>query len=451
MKMGINRIVEGVVNRFLLNEAMTDIVYHFTSPHAALNICRTNTLNMSECMTRVADTMHNKKLFYLSTTRQFNGTQGYSRGYNARIELDGQKLNERFEAKPVNYWGSRMASEYEDRLFSDEPYITDANKYIRKISLLVEGTYENEYAVAYHCLLFALQNGINVEVYGNIKDFNNPRSTNIINDKILSMTSLNGVNPLRLEGKNNLIYALNRVIDFCVAFERVEHDKIEHYVSDLLRKYGLVKYISQAITYTKEKSRYFRHYLPDVNLSLIRSEDEYNTICNLFRDVLKRNGVRNVREAEIKWKNPDKVEKKNYDLEGSIKLLVFKRGFSKIGIINPDKTPFWSIFREEDVKNYKRNFYDTLTFHDSEYGLRSHNSRNDEYFDKYVMHLIKSNKISVTEMLDILSKFDYNTDDLVDTIFYGKFVEEDISYWDCWKYAKNPEEEKKLQELFRKK
>lgn len=451
MKKGINRIVEGVVNRFLLNEAMTDIVYHFTHLYSVLNICKTNRIILSECITKPADTMHKSKLFYLSTTRQFNGTQGYSRNHEVRIELDGRKLNERFEGNAVNYWGTRETSEFEDRLYSKEPYIDDANKYIRNISILMKEDNEREYAALHECLMLASQNGIEISVFDNERDFNNPRSTNIINNRILSMTNLPNVGPYNNGVARNLKTVLENAMDFCVAFENVRFEDVNEYVTDLMTKYDLQEHLDEhIIRYIKEKMGYYRYALPDIGLRLIKGCPEYLSVCYLLRDVLQRNGVRNVREAEIKWKK-DALGKSNmvdYDLQKTIKILVFKEGYTRIPILKPDTTPFWSIFKTEDIDRYKNNFIERLTYH-GEYGVKSHKSRDEEYFNKYVMHLVKSNKITVSEMLNTLSRIDYYDDDLIGDIFYGKFIEEEVSYWDCWKYASNPDDEKKLQELFR--
>lgn len=446
-------IITETINQYLLQEALTDVVYHFTNPYSLLKVCQTNTLLMSEAITRSADTMHKRKLFYLSTTRQFNGTQGYSRGRKVRIELDGAKLNERFEGKAINYWEAHSSNEFEDRLFSDEPYISDANKYIKHVSMLVEGRHPNEYVVAYHCLLCASKFGIKISIFDNEKDFNNPRSTNTINHEIMKQTELHGVNPYRIQHVNEVYTALEKVIDFCATFEEIQYDNLAQYVSNLLKKYNLSPHINHVIKYVQKQAYSWRYGLPHIQLDDLRGSNEYIVILQLLRDVLQKYGLRNVIEAERIWQHRGRTKNtessSHFDTEKTINILCYCEGFKKIPILNPDTTPFWSIFDKGEVNYYKSNFVERLTYHDSEYGIRSHKSKNDEYFDKYVQHLVKSNKITVTQMLDILNRVDYY-DDIISDIFYGKFMNIEIDYYNCWKVARNEQEEKQIKELFRK-
>ena len=302
----INSIVEGIVNRYLLNEMVSDVVYHFTHISAALEICKSNRLLLSESITKSSDTMHKKKMFFLSMTRQFNSTQGYSKSKTVRIELDGRRLNERFEGGPVDYWGHRNMSEYEDRLFSDEPYIDDARKYIKKISILLnDRSHENEYITAHQCLMYAKRNDILVMIFDNVKDFNNPHSTNTINDKIESEYNVVSSKVDRL-CFNYVENELKSVIEFCVLLENIRYEDVDEYIAKLLKEYNLSKYIRQIIPYVKKTYTKYHNTLPDINLSYIRRENEYIPICQLLRDVLNRNNVKNTREANIRWKNGGK-------------------------------------------------------------------------------------------------------------------------------------------------
>jgi len=101
-----------------------------------------------------------KKYFFLSTSRTRLG------GYNLNpmnldvfVTLDGTKLNELYQGKPVDYWGWKTwrenlyskerdvnpettqqaltAWEHEDRLYHTEQYIPNAHQYITKIDIML--------------------------------------------------------------------------------------------------------------------------------------------------------------------------------------------------------------------------------------------------------------------------------------------------------------------------
>lgn len=449
----LKNIVSETINRYLLQEMLTSPIFHFTNINAALNICKNNVIALSEAITKTADTKHKTKMFYLSFTRQFNGNIGYSRHKNVRIEFDGDALNSNFEGNSFNYWGDRSMWEFEDRLYSNEPYIENANRYIKKISILYEeSSYESVNATVYHILLCASQWGIEVAVFDNEKDFNNPRSTNTINDKIKSKIELFDVNPYRFSHKDELNRYLPNVIDFCVTLENIQFDEISKYVNNLLKTYNLERYSKTIIEYVKKQAYRYKAELPYLdNLNTISNKDNYILICKILRDVLKKYNLRNVDEANKYWrdKRTTKSQYNDYDTNKVVKVLCFEQSYNTKAILNPESTPFWSIFNIKDVKYYKSRFIEVLTNHDEYYGVRSHKSKDNNSFDKYIKHLAISNKTTVLQMLDILKKIDYDGD-VIDWIFDGTFVEKEIQYWDAWKYASNEAEEQKIKELFKK-
>lgn len=402
--------------------------------------------------------MHKSKLFFLSTTRQFNGTIGYSKSKTVRIELDGEKLNERYEGIQVNYWGSDYRMwEFEDRLCSTKPTIEEANKYIKKIYVLLKDghpqRYEYEKLCVHHMLLCASQYGIEVAVFDNEKDFNNPRSTNTINNKIKNELSLYSQNPydFRHKGKNGLTSVLGQVLDFCRLLEGVQYDDIPKYVSGILKKYRLEQHTNQVIKYVLSKAYAYRLDLPNIDLYFVKGTNDSVVVHEIMADILSKYGLRNTREANIFWNKQKRTSTniEDYDTQKTIKVLCFKQGFNKIAITDPNNTPFWSIFNKSDVQTYKNNMIDRLTNHDEYYGIRSHKSKDNESFNKYIKHLTLSPKITVSQMLDILSKIDYSGD-IMEDIFWGQFIEQEISYWDTWKVAMDDESEDKIKELFRK-
>ena len=453
----INRIVESVVNRYLLKEMMSGIVYHFTHTMSLRKILKSNRIRMSDCITSPSDSMHNSKLFYLSTTRQYNGKVGFSSGLEVRIELDGDLLNQRYEGKSVEYWGRGRAGredsgyikEYEDRLFSNEPYIENADKYIRRITMYVK--YEKDYDIIQECIQLCGNLGIDISVYSNEKDFNNPKSVNTINGEILKMNfpkTENNINPLFAERDIRLLFD---IVYFCVLLEDISYFNIGEYAESLGERYGLEIDINRCVDYIQNKMTSYINGLPEISRREMRDSDNYGVYFRILRDVLRKYGLRDVNEANRLWmkrkfaKPADHYE--NFDTEKTIRLLCWSQGEGQYrAIINPDKTPFWSLFEPY----VKERFIEKLTTHDYDYGVRSHKSKDNESFNKYIKHLTMNPRISVSEMLKILDRIDYYEEDIIDEIFWGKFVERDINYWECWKYAYSPEEEKELKELFRK-
>ena len=129
----------------ILNESITDIVYHFCDFKAAFNIVRYDTFFLTNVVDTARDRMLNSgKLYYMSFARHFNSNMGYVGNKNAnemtlnvRIEIDGRILSQSYKGIQVNSLpreDDRIVNrEQEDRLITDEPLIKDAHKYIRGI------------------------------------------------------------------------------------------------------------------------------------------------------------------------------------------------------------------------------------------------------------------------------------------------------------------------------
>lgn len=129
----------------ILNESLTDIVYHFCDFKAAFNIVRYDTF----FLTNVVDTARDRKLnsgkmYYMSFARHFNSNMGYVGSkntnevtLNVRIEVDGRILSQGYRGIQVNSLpgdaDAIVNREQEDRLITDKPLIKDAHKYIRGI------------------------------------------------------------------------------------------------------------------------------------------------------------------------------------------------------------------------------------------------------------------------------------------------------------------------------
>lgn len=105
----LNNLIKESLDKFLMKEALSSKVYHFTSIKSAFNILKTNEMFCQSSLATSADDYSDKYKFYVSFTRVKSPKEGF--GYNsykrksfARIEFDGDKLNNNFNGRPVDYW-----------------------------------------------------------------------------------------------------------------------------------------------------------------------------------------------------------------------------------------------------------------------------------------------------------------------------------------------------------
>ncbi|MCS5550398.1 MAG: hypothetical protein NZ811_02655 [Gammaproteobacteria bacterium] len=153
-------VIEGW-RSFLLQERVSDIVWHYTPIHLFADILDDNHFMTSGAFTKPGSEgeLGKGKLYYFSTARTPSISYGsFSSRYpnGVIIKLDGRKLSERYKAVPVDYyssetWGSSKKSakvgraagggddmfEAEDRIITDKPYIPDADTYMESVSIAI--------------------------------------------------------------------------------------------------------------------------------------------------------------------------------------------------------------------------------------------------------------------------------------------------------------------------
>jgi len=130
-----------------LNEMASSMVYHATSLISLGKILKTNSIKLTTDIGQSSEERFRgkkKNYYYLSTTRLKYG--GYHFGEDmasAVMKLNGEKLNQRYSAKSVDYWGRNTTiafrqkdDEAEDRIYSPKPTIEQFNKYIEEIHIL---------------------------------------------------------------------------------------------------------------------------------------------------------------------------------------------------------------------------------------------------------------------------------------------------------------------------
>lgn len=229
-----------------------------------MHIAEEDAIFLQSALEGYANTSPNSKLFYLSTTRTKYQSFGYSRKFSdnaARIEFDGEKLNNDFSATLYSYWGSSMGKptylknddkgltrdkqeyvrdEAEDRLLSHQGVIEVAHKYIKRIDIIITDRSEKNrinYLNVYNILRSRYRNI--VFVYDNLEDFNK-QNNNTINDQIAYDPDLENIGVYdRL--RNRLQFNIVQLV-LAAILNGESNNPIKDGVK-LLKKYGLDAYL----------------------------------------------------------------------------------------------------------------------------------------------------------------------------------------------------------------
>lgn len=450
----------------LLAERVSSIVYHFCSFASCLGICKDNQFILSHISRGTADGNINKTRHYLSLTRQKSHKLGYSTNGDVRITLDGDKLNQRYSGGPVDYWGNSMGkqeymrqgaerghydptqnrTENEDRIFSNDPVIPNANFYIKRIDILLrpgrDGNLNpNEVAVTQEILKTGFQNV--TFVYGDEASFD-AQNQNIINNKILFMN----VAPAEKHEpyKSSIIRALSDLLNVVTCYE---HDRSQVWpvCRKLLKDYGIGRHLVQNYgpQYLKdlENDMYYKTwFLSDVfantqnMIDTLRRDDKtlYIRGMRLFNDYLdkrnlfdlkdlyryKKNIANKASRGEVSGLNWNKtaqilaLTQLDYDPEGPSR----EYFGGAIAVVNPDRTSIWSVIPQE-----REYFVNDVLAGDPEYS-----SETEVKFEKYLQHIVKSN-ISVTQFIDFLSKLKVNQEKKDEILGWRKFQTITVSPW----------------------
>ena len=131
-----------------LGEGLSSVLYHSTDIWNVEKILKDNEFRLSTSAGTGSDNVFQKgknvKLYFMSTTRGKTGRYHATAGsLTAILVLDGDKLGQRYEGAPVDYWGREFRkadprSEQEDRIWSDKPTVPNAKDYIQEIHVLLK-------------------------------------------------------------------------------------------------------------------------------------------------------------------------------------------------------------------------------------------------------------------------------------------------------------------------
>lgn len=446
------------IERSLLNEGVSETIYHFTSVPNAYKIVSQNAYMMQVSYAGSGEDDYGGKLFYMSATRNKNTAMSYAHNYNsrksgARIELDGTALNQRFKGMSVDYWTPRDSTdedpglgkrsyyhdrrgdgfsdskkahqdnEYEDRILSNEPMINDFMRYVKRIDV---------FCIDGDCLYFAkemalLANG-KCHIYDNIHDFNYQTKTEIT-EKVLSDYSMEG--PRMREVASESHRNRRNLVDlaasyFCMKYmdHPVFDEDVYGKVGRELREWRFDGIVNDVIGEMKNMSHY-----EDIG-SIIRFGDNVKNYQNaptpdgqrmlsMIARYMRSMGFKNLQDIRKYATIRRSKENQRYDIDTKKKLQGYAYIYkdddgtrrTRSVSLHPETDSFWKfIFPSEQGfpsfeyrKDFVREIYDRQV-NDGKEGRR-HGSKTDEGFWKYLLHIAHSD-ISVEKMIEILDKLE---------------------------------------------
>lgn len=159
-----------------LIEMASPIVYHATQTRSAYEILKSNKFRLSIAVWSQAELAMmpgNDKLFYLSTSRMRFASYSSELRHETILELDGRALSSRYSARAVDYnsvvgHSDELAGfEAEDRIYSRDPEIKNARRYIKSVHVYYM---KERHRLIRRIALESLRNGIEFYAYSDTRD-----------------------------------------------------------------------------------------------------------------------------------------------------------------------------------------------------------------------------------------------------------------------------------------
>lgn len=433
----------------LLFERMSSEVYHYTSLKNILKIAEEDTIYLQSSLSGLANTSNKNELFYLSTTRVKNQSFGYSSkftNHSARITFDGDKLNQVFKGGAYNYWGdwgkmqylkndneftkSKQAhtdDEAEDRLYSNEPSIPYAHRFIKRIDVIfhgkdnINGNEDSTYKLNLlnvHNLLMSSYNRF-VFVYDNLNDFNK-QSDNTINKQL--MDNYDNMYVGSYEYKSNSPNA-DTVALVLSAILNGESENLQKDSAMLLKQYGLETYSKSGILKRNKYLEYpysfdfkriaeeLSHQLNDLSSN---PSKEKAKLLKMLSDYFRKNKLKTykdfIRHKQFTVKRPidyykitDLIERGYLDKTKTIDAILIrdKETYNDIVITDPKSFKIRSL--GEDMDYIADNFISW-----TEDNMKSDNSYS---YEKYIKNVFKKDP-SLQQLIDMLVKLGYQQNNI---------------------------------------
>ena len=455
----------------LFVESLSSKVFHFTGISNGYEICKDNVILLQSAYSKDADNYGGDKKYYLSLTRVRNSLFGYSNKFSkggVRIELDGDLLNRRFSGKPINYWNGlldkfeysrqkdsslsdssrqQVSTENEDRLFSNEPYISNIYKYIVSIDVLLPQNNvsdSDKMNIASSFLKTPLSRKI--KIFDSLEEFNKIGGKDI-NDKIEFNFSLFGLNNASYKNSNyNIKRALSAIIGF-ISYGNKDFEKnYGKEVRNLLDKYNLSQFSESISEMKKENDNIswgFNGIIERLDASRRDLSDKPtmigHNVLRMMTDYFNSLGAKSFRDAiRIKKKLSDDYFSKKYGQYASTRIDTMRKfplllcKSSYIISLQPNVDKFKDVVRwNDDVLEANADYITQNEIPYDNEGAYHYTSKNMNSLRLYLVKLFK--KGSVSQVLSVLKKIGFNDEKLKDLLSI-EFVEKEMDYYDACHY-----------------
>jgi len=157
---------------------VSPILYHITNSINAASILKNNRFELTTSYGADAEQKLGNAAYYMSTSRTLSGHYIRNRaraGYTIFV-IDGVKIAQRLRGNAVDYWGdidpNKDRFESEDRIFSKDPFINNATKFIRSVHVCLEPSPSAKVESAvFYTRLYAKRAGVPAFFYNDKKYF----------------------------------------------------------------------------------------------------------------------------------------------------------------------------------------------------------------------------------------------------------------------------------------
>jgi hypothetical protein len=460
-----------------LNEGITEVIYHRTYLSPLIRILKSGKILLSSSLHSPANS-YDKRNFYLSFSRTKNTRLGYLSNAPVIIELDGKMLGTKYKGGPVDFnWvylnkktnpNTREESdEYEERIYSNKPYLENLNKYIKYIDIIVENIETISQIKATKTPLLD-----KIRVFNNKKDFSYGKNWKSIfeyedttedtkefdfDTKYLNFDLLKDIIIVLLIGdkkikdkeyvKNFFLKYINKFIDKSDKLKEIDDNRINSIIYDLPRK---IEWINP-----NDRNDEFIVRLIN-NIQMLSTSSRKNEISYEVLELLS--------DEMIKYKVTTIGD-----------LIRVKRGEKKIDVGNTiDSIRNWfkekdnmyggtgKTIKEEQIKDYS-DIYGFVYQQGDRYILVDNNKENhflrwtkletkiknkihEQGFDATTKNIINSifhfyNKDKAKELIFAITEdIDYKFVDLRNKMIYKEITEkdylgDDIGGRSCWQYV----------------
>lgn len=308
MKIKKQKIEEIVKN--VLNEVVSDIVYHGTSIIRLNSILKNNKFMSSVAVGTSSDKRVNKgRTYFFSIARSKTSNYLVKLGRNSCIMvLDGQKLSQNYKGSSVDYWGPSWndSDEMEDRIFTEKPYIENALKYIEEVHIYSIPSSEDYLNLLKQNEKYLKENNKNCFYYVNERDFlmlNKKKSFNNLDD-LLEYMEEKGIT---IEKSDNNSYNFGSI-----------GEKSFKQIIDVIRgiELGDKKYLNWNNQWYRYISSYPNDFVSQIKVLIHNSRTDFETrkyMDDIFT-YMKNNKIKNFEElASFLGMKLEKLRQKDKD------------------------------------------------------------------------------------------------------------------------------------------